>query len=223
MPNNFYECIIHESRGSEDYSKIATFLVKTTSLEHRSGDIDDPDLLKKVVTDDESWVYGYDIETKPQSSQWKRSEKPRPKKVHQVRSNVKVLFTVFCDCNCVVHHEFLPQGRTSNKAISYAPISSIIHQKCTELRKNESWILHRDNTHPHTSMLVPQYLVKNKTVIMPQPLYSPDLANAMFFLFPKLKTLKRKRFVTIEKKIGAVDDTKTPVSEMLRGLEKMLA
>ena len=31
----------------------------------------DPDLLKKVITGDESWVYGYgyDIETKAQSSQ----------------------------------------------------------------------------------------------------------------------------------------------------------
>jgi len=25
---------------------------------------DDPDLLKRVITGDESWVYGYDIETK---------------------------------------------------------------------------------------------------------------------------------------------------------------
>ena len=25
---------------------------------------DDPDLLKKFITGDESWVYGYDIETK---------------------------------------------------------------------------------------------------------------------------------------------------------------
>ena len=33
---------------------------------------DDPDLLKKVITGDESWVYAYDIETKAQSSQWKR-------------------------------------------------------------------------------------------------------------------------------------------------------
>ena len=31
----------------------------------------DPDLLKKVIIGDESWVYGYDIETKSQSFQWK--------------------------------------------------------------------------------------------------------------------------------------------------------
>ena len=42
-------------------------------------------------------------------------------------------------------------------------------------------------------------LAKNKTIIMPQQPYSPDLALAEFFLFPKLKTpMKGKRFVTIE-------------------------
>ena len=56
------------------------------------------DLLKKVkvVANDE-----YDIETKVQSSQWKSSEE-------QIRSNVKVLLTIFFDCNGVVHREFLP-------------------------------------------------------------------------------------------------------------------
>ena len=39
----------------------------------------DPNLLKKVITGDESWLYGYDIETKAQSFQWKRPEDPRPK------------------------------------------------------------------------------------------------------------------------------------------------
>ena len=55
-----------------------------------------------------------DIETKAQSSQWKRSEELRPKKALQVWLNLKVLLTVFFDCNVVVHHEFLPQGHTVN-------------------------------------------------------------------------------------------------------------
>ena len=75
---------------------------------------DDPDLLKKVIIGYESQVYGYDIKTKVKSLQWKRPEEPRPEKAYQVRSNVKVLLTVFFDCNGVVHHEFLPQGRTVN-------------------------------------------------------------------------------------------------------------
>ena len=46
---------------------------------------DDSDLLKKVITGDESWVYRYDIEIKAQSSQWKRLEEQRPKKARQLR------------------------------------------------------------------------------------------------------------------------------------------
>ena len=52
-------------------------------------------LLKKVITGDESAVYGYDIETKAQSSQWKLPEEPKSTKARQVRPNVKALLTVF--------------------------------------------------------------------------------------------------------------------------------
>ena len=34
--------------------------------------------LKNIITD-ETWVYGYDVETKMQSSQWKGKGSPRPK------------------------------------------------------------------------------------------------------------------------------------------------
>ena len=49
-------------------------------------------------------------------------------------------------------------------------------------------------------MLVLEFLAKNKTVMMPQPLYSPDLAPTIgVFLFPKLKTpMKGKHFARIE-------------------------
>ena len=42
---------------------------------------DDQDFLKKVITGDESWMYGYG---KALSSQWNYPEEPRPKKAHQV-------------------------------------------------------------------------------------------------------------------------------------------
>ncbi|CAK1601641.1 unnamed protein product [Parnassius mnemosyne] len=54
---------------------------------------DNPNVLQRVITGDESWVYGYDVETKAQSSQWKLPHEPRPKKARQVRSNVKVLLS----------------------------------------------------------------------------------------------------------------------------------
>ena len=48
-------------------------------------------------------------------------------------------------------------------------------------------------------MLEREFLAKNKTVIMRQPQYSPDLVPADFFLFPKLKTpMKGKHFAMSE-------------------------
>ena len=51
----------------------------------------DPEFIKTIITVDEMWVYGYDPETKFQSSQWKHPKSPRPKKARQVRSNVNVM------------------------------------------------------------------------------------------------------------------------------------
>ncbi|UYV76055.1 hypothetical protein LAZ67_13002340 [Cordylochernes scorpioides] len=115
---------------------------------------DDPNLLQRVITGDEAWVYGYDVETKAQSSQWKLPHEPRPKKARQVRSNVKVLLTVFFDCRGVVHHEFLPQGRTVNKEYYLQVMRNLreaIRQKRPDLWKNKNWLLHHDNAPAHTS------------------------------------------------------------------------
>ncbi|UYV77919.1 hypothetical protein LAZ67_15002845 [Cordylochernes scorpioides] len=151
---------------------------------------DDPNLLQRGITGDEAWVYGYDVETKAQSSQWKLPHEPRPKKARQVRSNVKVLLTVFFDCRGVVHHEFSPQGRTVNKEYYLQVMRNLreaIRQKRPDLWKNKNWLLHHDNARAHTSLLVRDFLAKNNTLMMPQPPYFPDLAPCDFFSFPKLK------------------------------------
>jgi len=65
---------------------------------------------------------------------------------------------------------------------------------------NQRQVLHHDNAPAHSSFLVRNFLVKNKTTVVPQSPYSPDLAPANFFLFPKLKsTLKGRRFDTFDK------------------------
>ena len=57
-----------------------------------------------------------------------------------------------------------------------------------ELWENQTWILHNDNAPAHASLLIPSYLAKHQTSVVPYPLSSPDLAPAYVFLFPKLKT-----------------------------------
>ncbi|UYV84904.1 hypothetical protein LAZ67_X003942 [Cordylochernes scorpioides] len=178
---------------------------------------DDPNLLQRVITGDEAWVYGYDVETKAQSSQWKLPHEPRLKKARQVRSNVKVLLTVLFDCRGVVHHEFLPQGRTVNKEYYLQGMRNLreaIRQKRPNLWKNKNWLLHHDNAPAHTSLLVRDFLAKSNTLMMPQPPYSPDMAPCDFFLFPKLKRpMKGRRYATL-------DEIKTASKEELKKILK---
>ena len=63
----------------------------------------DENILKNVITGDETWVYGYGVETKVQSLQWMEKLSPRPKKARQSLSNVKVMLVVLFDCKVIVH------------------------------------------------------------------------------------------------------------------------
>ena len=60
-------------------------------------------------------------------------------------------------------------------------------------------MLYHDNAPAHASLLIHSYLAKHLKFVVPHPPYSPDLAPADFFLFPKRKpTLKEHRFQTTE-------------------------
>jgi len=64
--------------------KLLTMEQKQLRLEVSQDILDyansDPEFLNIVITGDESWVYGYDPETKAQSSQWQHSTSPEAEK-----------------------------------------------------------------------------------------------------------------------------------------------
>jgi len=62
-----------------------------------------PQILSKVVTRDETWCNGCDLETKQALSQWKTPNSPKAKKVQQVQSNIKIMFISLFDANGIVH------------------------------------------------------------------------------------------------------------------------
>ena len=71
-------------------------------------------VFKNIIIGDETWVYGYDVETKIQSSLWVGKWSPRPKKSTDEsvidQGDVGFIFK----SETIVHHEFVPRGQTVN-------------------------------------------------------------------------------------------------------------
>ena len=118
------------------------------------------------------------------------------------QSKIKVMLVVFFDWKGIVHHEFVPRGQMVNRQFYQEVLARLrvaVRRKRPELWENQTWMLHRDNELAQASLLIRSYLAKHQTSVVPHPPYSPDLAPADFFLFPKLKiTLKGSRFQTTE-------------------------
>ena len=91
----------------EHHVAVANDLIQTATNE--------PDFLKKDMTGYESWVYSSDPKMTAQSSSWKSSGSPCPKKAQQSCSKVKTTLTVFFDWEGVVHHEYALPSQTINK------------------------------------------------------------------------------------------------------------
>jgi hypothetical protein len=77
----------------------------------------DATFLPSIMTGNESWVYGYEPETKQMSSQWKTLSSPWQKKARQVRSNVKTMLIALFDAEGLVPHDLLPQRQTMNQTV----------------------------------------------------------------------------------------------------------
>ncbi|UYV73800.1 hypothetical protein LAZ67_11000943 [Cordylochernes scorpioides] len=160
----------------------------------------DPEWKDKIITGYETWVYGYDPETKHQSAEWRCQGEIRPEKSRLLKSRNKVLLVAFLDKRGIFHHEYLPAGQTVIKDMYLGILRRLreaIRKKRPEKWTNGGWILHHDNARLHTAHLMTSFLAKNGTQILLQPPYFPDIAPNDFFLFPKLKAvLKGRHFDT---------------------------
>ena len=74
-------------KQKEHHPAVSNDLIQTTTNE--------PGFLKKGIIRDKSWVCGYDLETKAQSSQWKSPASPSLKMAWQSCSKIKTMLTEF--------------------------------------------------------------------------------------------------------------------------------
>jgi hypothetical protein len=107
----------HETRSLKSVPRVLSDYQKPLPVsvckELKQPARDDSSFISDITTGDETWVYGYDPETKQQSSQWKSLNSPLSKKACQGGSIVKAVLILF----------FFLKSKELSKRISYPPVS----------------------------------------------------------------------------------------------------
>ncbi len=91
------------------------------------------------------------------------------------------------DSKGLIYTNFVPRGRTVNSAYiieALARFLKVLKEKRPTMTAG-TWWFHWDNAPVHTAPVVTNWMAARQFQIIEHPPYSPDLAPADFFLFPK--------------------------------------
>lgn len=150
--------------------------------------------LDNVITGDETWVYQFEPEKKQQSQVWMFPGDQLPVKSRRTRSCGKQMVLTFFSSGGHVSTSVLEGQRTVNSQwycnVGLRTLLENVREKWSRTRLR-NMVLHHDNAPAHTSAQTTTFLATSSIPLLPQPPYSPDLAPADFFLFPKVKSAMR--------------------------------
>jgi len=182
---------------------------------------------ENIVTGDETWCFAYDLATKRQSAEWVGQNSPKPKKLRFQKSRVNTMLIVFFDAEGVIHREFVPERQKVNAEFYVGVLDWLLKRirrvRTAKFQSSERFLLH-DNTPSHNAAIVKKFLVNRNVAVLHHPPYSPDLAPADYFFFPKFKfSLKGQHFQTVEEIQCAVTRELNNISKtaFLEGMKKL--
>lgn len=165
--------------------------------------------VENIITGDETWVYQYEPERKQQSQVWMFEGDELPVKSRRTRSAGKRMALTFFSMRGQESTSVLENRRTVN-AEWYCNIGlSDLFRQVREKRPRSgmrNMIFHHDNAPAHTAARTAEFLTTNGINPLPHPAYSPDLAPADYFLFPKVKdSLRGRQFADSEEAMAAYE------------------
>ena len=101
------------------------------------------------------------------------------------------MLVIFFDWQGVIHKEFVPEGGTIN-TVHYKGVMERLLNRIRRVRpgmceSGDRFLLY-DNAPSHNTTIVKQFLAQQKVTVLDHPPYSPDLAPANYFLFPKVES-----------------------------------
>lgn len=123
-------------------------------------------------------MYGYDLETKMQSSHWKAVSSPRPKKSQQVWRKIKIIMNVVFEYHGIDHHEYAPEGQAVPKEYSVTFLIQFVARDWTHgPHKTGNCIMLTPLA--HSLHLIQSFLTKNGILFISRLPYSLDLQNGL--------------------------------------------
>lgn len=147
------------------------------------------EFLNSIVTMDETMVPFFTPETKEMSKQWLPKGSPAPTKAKVQASRKKQMVMAFFDNEGPIYMHYVPIGVhiTAKYFVNIMKtFLKVFKRKRPNMAENE-WFFHMDNAPSHTAKLSKAFMAEKKLKIIEHPPYSPDLAPADFFLFPRVK------------------------------------
>ena len=157
-------------------------------------------VLHNIEMMDESAVFFHMPETKNQSKQWVMKGQPGPIKARVHASWQKLMLLAYFDTDSVIYTDYMPRGKTVNAKYIIESLGRFLEKYRAKrpIQASQEWFLHWDNAPVHTAAAVKQFIADRAIKTIAHPPYSPDLAPADFFLFPKVKSELAGKTLTAE-------------------------
>ena len=181
--------ILHENLNMPKVS--ARWVPQLLTMVHRQARIElcnhfinmfdrDPEqFISRIVTEDDTLLYGYDPATKQMSIEWQvKGASPPVKPLMQKSISTKVMALVFYDRQGVIHIDCLNPGETVTTA-RYTTALSNLRQTLRHRRRGKltrGILFHHDNAPAHRSRERVSALSQHGFEILPHPPYSSDLS-----------------------------------------------
>ena len=126
----------------------------------------DPRRLEEIVTDDETWIYHFQPDSKAKNKVWVSSEGDRPYIAGRCKTSNGMLYAIFFDSKGPVLHIPVPKGSSvTGKFYRESVLTQLVdfYQKCRECTGVRSIkLLH--NTPAHESAMVQEYLKESSPI-----------------------------------------------------------
>lgn len=158
--------------------------------------------MRNIVTGDETYLYYYEPGSRTERMEWRRTGEGPSTSLAPSHFSEKVLYTIFFTADGEVSRFVAPKGTTLTGKYFSGVILPQLQRDFQRLHPNQQMKLHVDNAPAHRATIVREYLEEQQIVRLPHPAYSPDLAPADFWLFPKLKSCLRGRTFSNRQALG---------------------